>query len=81
MEMIRVGNTALWAGSLKTSPHVLKKLLGKSFLILPSFESSLSATVVSVLLSLGTDPANASLVVKQKHQLLCRKTFTKGSCG
>lgn len=66
MEIIRPGNTALWAGSLKTRPYVLKKLLGKSFLILPSLESSLPAPVATVLLSLGTDPTEALLVVKQQ---------------
>lgn len=37
MEITETGNIALGAGSLKTRACVLKKLLEKSFLILPSF--------------------------------------------
>ena len=36
-ETIRTGNTALWAGSLKTRPYVLKKLPGKTSLFCPLF--------------------------------------------
>lgn len=79
MEITRTGNTALWAGSLKIRPCVLKKLLGKSFLILPSFESSLSATIVTVLVSQGTGTTDTLLVVK--HQLLCKKEFTEIPMG
>lgn len=79
MEIIRAGNTALWAGSLKTRPNALKKLLGKRCLMLPSFESSLSAAVVTGLFSPGTDPTEASLVVK--HPVLCKKEFTEAPMG
>lgn len=78
MEIIRAGNTALRAGSLKTRPYVLKSYLEKAsyFFIVWVFSVGNRGTDLS---SLGTDPTEASLVVKQQASNSLQKGIYQGS--